>query len=66
MTNKFSCLIQLQNKNGSAIRTFQTNDLSRNLIPKNTLDELTLALMDKHVHKIIVTKIIDYIEGDLF
>lgn len=62
----FQCLIKTKNTSGNVINITQTFDASRNLTPKKALDVILSALQDKNVKFIEVSKVVDFVEGDIF
>lgn len=62
----FQCLIKTKGNNGNIINITQTFDASRNLTPKRALEIILSALQDKNVKSIEVSKVVDFIEGDIF
>ena len=64
--SKYEILIQQITERGIVLDSRVVNDIDRNLPPKKTLDVVDGAMRNPNVKKIIIRKITDYKEGDIF
>ena len=64
--SKHEILIQQITERGIVLDSRVVNDIDRNLPPKKTLDVVDGAMRNPNVKKIIIRKITDYKEGDIF
>lgn len=64
--SKYEILIQQITERGIVLDSRVVNDIDRNLSPKKTLDVVDGAMRNPNVKKIIIRKITDYKEGDIF
>ena len=64
--SKYEILIQQITERGIVLDSRVVNDIDSNLPPKKTLDVVDGAMRNSNVKKIIIRKITDYKEGDIF
>ena len=64
--SKHEILIQQITERGIVLDSRVVNDIDRNLPPKKSLDVVDGAMRNPNVKKIIIRKITDYKEGDIF
>lgn len=63
---KCDILFQTLTGDGIVVNNTLLHEVDRNLPPKKTLDSLALAFANPNIKKIVIRKLDDFKDGDLF